>query len=331
MNSGMDSDMNSKPNSNNNNNSGESNGHHLHAGHSLSERTIRALANAHLGAFDVLRVLEVALEEDLHTGFDVTSVATIAPTSLSVADVVIRKDGVFAGAPLLAAALEWFIGDGVQYKLMAADGDRVKRGDVVATINAPTIELLTIERTMLNLICRASGTATLTRAWVDAVVGTNAKIRDTRKTTPGMRAIEKYAVRCGGGVNHRIGLYDAVLIKDNHVLAAGGVGAALDLVKARFADRPEMVIQTEIDRLDQLDEAIDHGAHQILLDNMSPALMTEAVTRTRAKAPNILLEASGGLSLETAASVAATGVDFIAVGALTHSAPILDIALDFKR
>ena len=307
------------------------NGHHLHAGHALSERTIRALATAHLGAFDVLRVLEVALEEDLHTGYDVTSVATISSESVSSADVVIRKDGVFAGAPLLAAALEWFIGDKVQFKIHVADGDRVKRGDVAASINAPTVELLTIERTMLNLICRASGTATLTRAWVDAVAGTNAKIRDTRKTTPGMRAIEKYAVRCGGGVNHRIGLYDAVLIKDNHVLAAGGVGAALDLVRAAYADRPEMVLQTEIDRLDQLDEAIDHGAHQILLDNMSPALMTEAVNRTRAKTSNVLLEASGGLTLETAAAVAATGVDFIAVGGLTHSAPILDIALDFKR
>jgi nicotinate-nucleotide pyrophosphorylase (carboxylating) len=306
-------------------------GHHLHAGHPLSERTIRALAAAHLGAFDVLRVLEVALEEDLHTGFDVTSVATIATTSVSSADVVIRKGGVFAGAPLIHAALEWFVGDRAQCKVFFADGDRVKKGDVVATINAPTIELLTIERTMLNLICRVSGTATLTRAWVDAVAGTNAKIRDTRKTTPGMRAFEKYAVRCGGGVNHRIGLYDAVLIKDNHVLAAGGVGAALDLVRAAYADRPDMVIQTEIDNLDQLDEAIEHGAQQILLDNMSPALMAEAVTRTKAKAPQVLLEASGGLTLETAAAVAASGVDFIAIGGLTHSAPILDIALDFKR
>jgi nicotinate-nucleotide pyrophosphorylase (carboxylating) len=305
-------------------------GHHLHAGHALSERTIRALGAAHLGAFDVLRVLEVALEEDLHSGYDVTSVATISPTSVSTADVVIRKDGVFAGAPLLAAALEWFIGDQAQFKVLVADGDTVKRGDVVATINAPTIELLTIERTMLNLICRASGIATLTRAWVEAVAGTKAKIRDTRKTTPGMRALEKYAVRCGG-VNHRIGLYDAVLIKDNHVLAAGGVGAALDLVREAYADQPAMVIQTEIDHLDQLDEAIDHGAHQILLDNMSPALLAEAVTRTRAKAPSVLLEASGGLTLDTAAAVAATGVDFIAVGGLTHSAPILDIALDFKR
>jgi nicotinate-nucleotide pyrophosphorylase (carboxylating) len=305
--------------------------HQPHAGHPLSERTIRALTTAHLGPFDVLRVLEIALEEDLHHGEDVTSVATIDAASVSSADVVIRRDGVFAGAPVLSATLEWFIGDAVQVKVLAEDGQSVSRGDVVATINAPTIALLTIERTMLNLICRTSGTATLTRAWVNAVAGTSAKVRDTRKTTPGLRALDKYAVRCGGGVNHRIGLYDAVLIKDNHVLAAGGVGAALDLVVSRYADRPEIVIQTEIDRLDQLDEAIAHGAQQILLDNMSHADMAEAVRRTKAAAPHVLLEASGGLTLDNAASVAATGVDFIAVGALTHSAPILDIALDFKR
>jgi nicotinate-nucleotide pyrophosphorylase (carboxylating) len=304
-----------------------------HAGHPLSERTIRALSSAHLGPFDVLRVLEVALEEDLHHGEDVTSVATISPAAVSSADVVIRSDGVFAGAPVLAAALEWFIGDAVQFKIQAEDGKHVHRGDVVASINAPTIALLTIERTMLNLICRTSGIATLTRSWVEAVASASgsARVRDTRKTTPGLRALEKYAVRCGGGVNHRIGLYDAVLIKDNHVLAAGGVGQALDLVTARYRDRPDIVVQTEIDRLDQLDEAIDHGAQQILLDNMSTEAMAEAVRRTRARSPHVLLEASGGLTLATAAAVAATGVDFIAVGALTHSAPILDIALDFKH
>jgi nicotinate-nucleotide pyrophosphorylase (carboxylating) len=305
--------------------------HHEHSGHPLSERTIRALTAAHLGPFDILRVLEVAVAEDLHGSEDVTSVATISPQSISNADVVIRRDGVFAGAPLLGAALDWYIGDRVQYKILVDDGQRVARGDIVATIAAPTIELLTIERTMLNLICRASGTATLTRAWADAIEGTNAKVRDTRKTTPGMRAIEKYAVRCGGGVNHRIGLYDAVLIKDNHVLAAGGVGAALDLVRAKYADRPDLVLQTEIDRLAQLDEAIEHGAHQILLDNMSPTDMAQAVAHTRVKAPHVLLEASGGLTLANAKEVASTGVDFIAVGALTHSAPILDIALDFKK
>lgn len=306
-------------------------GYRTHHGHPLSERTIRALSVSHLGAFDVLRVLEIAVAEDLHGGEDVTSVATISPASLSSAEVVVRSNGVFAGAALLAASLEWFIGDAAQFKLLVEDGQRVSRGDVLAHIHAPTIGLLTIERTMLNLVCRTSGIATLTRAWVDAIAGTSAKVRDTRKTTPGMRALEKYAVRCGGGVNHRIGLYDAVLIKDNHVLAAGGVGAALDLVRARYGDRPGFVIQTEIDRLDQLDEAIEHGARQILLDNMSPADMSEAVRRTKLLSAEVLLEASGGLTLATAHDVAATGVDFIAVGALTHSAPILDIALDFKH
>ena len=299
-------------------------------GHALSPGTISALAGAHLGAFDVLRVLEWAVAEDLHGGDDVTSIATISREARSTADVVVRGTGVIAGVPVLAATLEWFIGPALSLELRAEDGQRVRRGDVVATISAPTIDLLTIERTMLNLICRVSGTATLTRTWVDAVAGTHARIRDTRKTTPGLRALEKYAVRCGGGVNHRIGLYDAVLIKDNHVLAAGGVGKALDLVHEKFAGWPDLIIQTEIDRLDQLDEALAHGAHQILLDNMGVDDMTEAVRRIRAAAPHVLVEASGGLSIATAAAVAATGVDFLAVGSLTHSAPILDIALDFR-
>ena len=299
-------------------------------GHALSPGTISALAGAHLGAFDVLRVLEWAVAEDLHGGEDVTSIATISREARSTADVVVRGTGVIAGVPVLAATLEWFIGAALSLELRAEDGQRVRRGDVVATISAPTIDLLTIERTMLNLVCRVSGTATLTRTWVDAVAGTHARIRDTRKTTPGLRALEKYAVRCGGGVNHRIGLYDAVLIKDNHVLAAGGVGMALDLVHEKFAGWPNLIIQTEIDRLDQLDEAVAHGAHQILLDNMGVDDMTEAVRRIRAAAPHVLVEASGGLSIATAAAVAATGVDFLAVGSLTHSAPILDIALDFR-
>lgn len=299
-------------------------------GHALSPKTISVLANAHLGAFDVLRALELSVAEDLHGGEDVTTAATVDPASRSTADVVVRRDGTIAGIPVMAAALEWFIGHDLTMDITAKDGQAVSAGQVIATVSAPTAQLLTIERTMLNLLCRLSGTATLTRAWVDAVAGTSARIRDTRKTTPGLRMLEKYAVRCGGGVNHRIGLYDAVLIKDNHVLAAGGVGRALDLVRQRFADRPDLIIQTEIDRLDQLDEAIEHGAHQILLDNMSVTDMAEAVRRTRAAAPAVLLEASGGLSLANAASVAATGVDFLAVGALTHSAPVLDIALDFR-
>jgi nicotinate-nucleotide pyrophosphorylase (carboxylating) len=217
----------------------------------------------------------------------------------------------------------------VSLELHAADGDRVVRGAVIASVFAPTIALLAVERSALNLMCRLSGVATATRLWVDALMGTGAKLRDTRKTTPGLRDLEKYAVRCGGGVNHRRGLNDAVLIKDNHVLAADGVGKALDAVWKRYPDT-KMVVQTEIDRLSQLDEAIDHGAQQILLDNMSTADMREAVRRVRERRPGVLVEASGGLTLELAREVAETGVDFIAVGAITHSARILDIALDFR-
>ena len=296
----------------------------------ISAHTEAVLRAAGLDPADVLAIVRRAIDEDLDGGEDVTSVATIDPTHHSVADFVVRRPGVFAGAPVLAAVIESTI-PGAHVEGLVADGSRVARGDVVATVRAPTIGLLTVERTALNFVCRLSGIATHTRAWVDALAGTSTKVRDTRKTTPGLRDLEKYAVRCGGGVNHRRGLSDAVLIKDNHVLAAGGVGAALDAVRAHLAGRPAgMVVQTEIDRLDQLDEALQHGATQILLDNMSVADMTEAVRRVRASAPAVMLEASGGLTLANVAEVAGTGVDFIAVGALTHSSPILDIALDFR-
>ena len=295
----------------------------------VSAHTEAALRAAGLDPSVVVAIVRRAIDEDLDGGEDVTSVSTIDPTHRSVADFVVRRPGVFAGAPVLAAVIESTIPDAHVEGFMA-DGSRVARGDVVATVRAPTIALLTVERTALNLVCRLSGIATHTRAWVEALAGTSTKVRDTRKTTPGLRDLEKYAVRCGGGVNHRRGLSDAVLIKDNHVLAAGGVGAALDAVHAHLRGRDALVIQTEIDRLDQLDEALAHGAAQILLDNMSVADMAEVVRRVRASAPAVMLEASGGLTLANAAEVAATGVDFIAVGALTHSSPILDIALDFR-
>jgi nicotinate-nucleotide pyrophosphorylase (carboxylating) len=187
----------------------------------------------------------------------------------------------------------------------------------------PVGRLLTAERTTLNLLCHLSGVATLTRRWVDAVAGTGAAIRDTRKTYPGLRALEKYAVRCGGGVNHRMGLWDAALVKDNHVAAAGGVTAAFDAVRTRF---PGLPIEVECDTLEQVAEVIEAGADLVLLDNMSPATMREAVAIARGR--GVRLEASGGLSLENAHEVAATGVDFLAVGALTHSAPVLDLGLD---
>lgn len=303
---------------------------------SLNVHTDAALRAAGLDPAAVVALIRQAIEEDLDGGVDVTSVSTIDPADTSVADFVVRRPGVFAGAPVLAAVIETTIPTAT-FDGFVADGSLVERGDVLATVRAPTIALLTAERTALNLVCRLSGIATHTRAWVDVLAGTHTRVRDTRKTTPGMRDLEKYAVRCGGGVNHRRGLSDAVLIKDNHVLAAGGVGAALDAVHAYLAGRAaagavgaDLVVQTEIDRLDQLDEALHHGATQILLDNMSVADMTAAVRRVRDSGARVLLEASGGLTLANAAEVAGTGVDFIAVGALTHSSPILDIALDFR-
>lgn len=295
----------------------------------MRPETRAQLRAAGLDPADIERLARDALAEDLQGGEDLTSVATIPAGSVTTADFVVRRDGVIAGVPVLAATLELGLGGDVSYELAAADGQRVQRGDIVATITAPTVGLLTIERTALNILCRLSGVASLTRRWVDSIAGTDARLRDTRKTTPGMRNLEKYAVRCGGGVNHRVGLFDAVLIKDNHVVAAGGVAAALDAVHRHLAGR-KVVVQCEIDRLAQLDEALAHGATEILLDNMSIDDMAAAVRHVRASFPSVKLEASGGLSIENAMAVAGTGVDFLAVGALTHSAPILDIALDAR-
>jgi nicotinate-nucleotide pyrophosphorylase (carboxylating) len=295
----------------------------------MKPTTRAALTSAGLDPEAVERLCRDTVAEDLNGGDDVTSVATISATTRSNAEFIARGPGVFAGVPVLACMLETHLGDDVEATVLVADGAIVARGDVIARVVAPTRALLTVERSALNLVCRLSGVATATHKWVVALAGTETQVRDTRKTTPGLRDLEKYAVRCGGGVNHRRGLHDAVLIKDNHVLAAGGVGKALDAVWRLFPGT-SMVVQTEIDRLSQLDEAIDHGAQQILLDNMSTVDMAEAVRRVRARAPHVLIEASGGLTLERANEVARTGVDFIAVGAITHSAPILDIALDFS-
>jgi nicotinate-nucleotide pyrophosphorylase (carboxylating) len=211
------------------------------------------------------------------------------------------------------------------------DGDRVVPGDVLARVEAPTQLMLTAERTALNLLCHLSGVATATAQWVDAITGTTAIIRDTRKTTPGLRALEKYAVRCGGGQNHRMSLSDAALVKDNHIVAAGGVAEAFEKVRALAATLP---IEIEVDTLDQLAVAIHAGADVVLLDNMAPGVMAEAVLIAQrhetATGHAVLLEASGGLTLNNAKAVAATGVHFISVGGLTHSSPILDIGLDLQ-
>jgi nicotinate-nucleotide pyrophosphorylase (carboxylating) len=207
---------------------------------------------------------------------------------------------------------------------LAADGDQVAPGTAVLAIDGPLRELLGAERTLLNFVTHLSGVATLTRCWADQLAGTPARLRDTRKTIPGLRRLEKYAVRCGGGSNHRMGLGDAALIKDNHVVAAGGLGAAIRAVRAAA---PGLPLEVECDRLDQVAEALAAGVDLILCDNMSLAELRAAVTLAR-RYPGAALEASGGLRLESAQAVAATGVDFLAVGALTHSAPALDLGLD---
>jgi len=265
-----------------------------------------------------------ALAEDLAGDIDVTTAATVPSGELGRGDLVARAPGVIAGLPV-AAIVFWLASPDVQCTQLAADGDEVHAGQRLLTVSGPVGPILTAERTTLNLLCHLSGVATLTREWVDAVAGTSASIRDTRKTTPGLRALEKYAVRCGGGVNHRMSLSDAALIKDNHVAAAGSVGAAFAAVRA-YA--PGLPLEVECDTLDQVAEALAAGADLILLDNFDVQALAAAVRLTDGRA---LLEASGGLVLEGARAVAETGVDFLAVGALTHSAPALDIGLDLVQ
>lgn len=285
------------------------------------------LADAGLDADDLAAFVRAAVREDLGGGVDVTSAATVPPDARSRAGVGARRAGTVAGVPAGVAVLEAVCGaDALEVVVERGDGTRVAPGDVVMRITAPSRALLTAERTMLNLMCHLSGVATLTRAWADALEGTSARVRDTRKTIPGMRALAKYAVRCGGGVNHRMGLWDAALVKDNHVVAAGGVGEAFALVRERFPDVP---VEVEVDGLDGLREVLDLGADVVLLDNFTPDLMREAVALRDARRPAAVLEASGGLTLADAAAVGATGVDYIAVGELTHSARVLDLGLDF--
>jgi nicotinate-nucleotide pyrophosphorylase (carboxylating) len=267
-----------------------------------------------------------ALDEDLRYGPDVTTLATVPDGATTTASLITREPGVIAGVDVALLVLDEVLGAG-GYRVLdrVEDGARLQPGASALTVEAQMLGLLTAERTLLNLVCHLSGIATATAAWVDAVHGTNAKIRDTRKTLPGLRALQKYAVRVGGGVNHRLGLGDAALIKDNHVAAAGSVVAALRAVRAAAPDLP---CEVEVDSLDQLDEVLDEAAELVLLDNF-PVWQTQiAVQRRDARAPATKLESSGGLSLDTAADYAGTGVDYLAVGALTHSVRVLDIGLD---
>ena len=272
---------------------------------------------------DLDRVVRAALEEDLRYGPDVTTAAVIPPGTKSVADVVARQPGTLAGLPVVAAVLDVAC-PAATFTPRARDGDRVAASDVIAQVEGPLAEILTAERTLLNFLTHLSGIATATRMWVDAIDGTGAFVRDTRKTVPGLRALEKYAVRCGGGMNHRMGLGDAALIKDNHIAAAGGVTAAF---RAVLAAAPGVVVEVECDTLGQVGEALAAGAALILLDNMSLDQMRSAVAMAGAY-PAAKLEASGGLRLENAREVASTGVHYLSVGALTHSSPALDLALD---
>ncbi|MBW3659507.1 MAG: carboxylating nicotinate-nucleotide diphosphorylase [Actinobacteria bacterium] len=270
----------------------------------------------------VRRAVARALAEDLGDRGDVTSIATVPAGMTGTAELVARAGGVVAGGDVVRAVFEQ-VDVRVTVEMAVSDGARVEGGDVLGTISGPLRSILTGERTALNFLCHLSGIATRTRAFVDAVDGTGCAIRDTRKTTPGLRLLEKAAVRAGGGHNHRIGLYDAILVKDNHVAAAGGIGPAVENALAR----PGVHVQVEVSRLDQLEEALQLGATDILLDNFTPEEVRQAVQRVDGRAA---LEASGTISLDDVARYAAAGVGRVAVGGITHSAPNLDIALDVR-
>jgi nicotinate-nucleotide pyrophosphorylase (carboxylating) len=291
----------------------------------LRPEIVAALEKNGLDPAEVERVVRRALEEDLALGPDITSLSTVAEDASATGDVVPRTHGVLAGGAVAAAVFDLVGGSAVELALHADDGAPIEPGRAVLTVSGPTRALLTAERTALNLIGHLSGVASLTRRWVDAVAGTGAAIRDTRKTTPGLRTLEKYAVRCGGGVNHRMALGDAALVKDNHVAAAGGIRAAVEAVRAHAPDVP---LEVECDTLDQVREAITAGVELVLLDNFSLADTGAAVALARPA--GVRLEASGGLTLDRAHEVSATGVDYLAVGALTHSAPVLDLGFDLR-
>lgn len=292
----------------------------------LDPELAESLVAAGLDPLQVEDIALVALAEDQgEDGVgDVTTLATIAEDAVSVADFTARQAGTVAGLTIAEAVLSVACTEAFEVERHVADGDRVAAGQRLLTVRSRTRDLLTAERPALNLLCLLSGVATATRAWADALKGTGAEVRDTRKTTPGLRALEKYAVRCGGGTNHRFSLADAALIKDNHVVAAGGVAAAFRAVRSAF---PELPVEVEVDRLDQIEPVLEQGAELILLDNFTPDQTAEAVALVAGRAR---LESSGGLTFENAAEYAATGVDYLAVGALTHSSPILDIGLDLR-
>jgi nicotinate-nucleotide pyrophosphorylase (carboxylating) len=277
-------------------------------------------------------LITMAFAEDLLANGDITSIATIPETLPGTGFIVARQAGVIAGLPILDRLASVF-DRRVQCMLLREDGSRVERGALLARLSGMERNLLELERTALNFLQRLSGIATLTARYVEKVKGTKAVILDTRKTTPGWRRLEKYAVRCGGGRNHRMGLYDAVLIKDNHLAAlqksgsADPIGDAINA--ARMKSPTGTIVEVEVDSLEQLDRALTCLPDIVLVDNLGPDALAEAVRRRNEGAPSVLLEASGGVNLETVAALARSGVDRISVGALTHSAPALDLALDY--
>ena len=318
----------------------------------LRSETAERLQAVGLDEAAVVRAVRAALDEDFRYGPDVTSAATVAGRTVT-AEVVAREPGVLAGVPVALAVLDLIVGylggndagdddrnratgSRVVATMLVVDGERIGLGEAVLRVSGPATAVLGAERTMLNFLTHLSGIATATRAWADAIAGTEAVVRDTRKTTPGLRALEKYAVRCGGGRNHRMGLGDAALIKDNHVAAAGGVTEAVTAVRSAAARATGgrsagggLVVEVECDSLAQVREALAAGARFMLLDNMDTDSLRAAVAVARAY-DDVWLEASGGLRLGNAREVAETGVDYLSVGALTHSSRALDLGLDFN-
>lgn len=288
-----------------------------------NEQIFENLRKSNLNPELVLALVELAISEDLMGGSDVTSLSTIPETQNAELDLVARKKGVISGIDV-ASLVFYSINSKIQIEQKVKDGSEVNENQVLLTAKGRTIDLLTAERTALNFISHLSGIATITNKWVTEISTTNAAIRDTRKTTPGLRILEKYAVRCGGGKNHRMSLNDQALIKDNHIVAAGSIAKAIERVKDKF---PELELEIEVDNLDQLKEVLKTDIKLILLDNFSLDDLQKAVALNNKKAK---LEASGGITFENARKIAQTGVDFLAVGALTHSAPVLDIGGDLR-
>ena len=281
------------------------------------------LKNLGLSPNHIFQQVKDAISEDLVGGQDLTSVATITQSQVSTADFTTRTSGVVSGLHVVAAVLEYC---GVNhYEVLVDEGAKVSAGKVLITAQGNTQKILLAERTALNFLSHLSGISTLTNQWVSEISGTKCQIRDTRKTTPGLRMLEKFAVRMGGGVNHRLSLSQAALIKDNHIMAAGSITSAFDAIKKMY---PDKLIEIEVDSIDQLKEAIKLKPDLILLDNMSADQCSQAVSIT---AGLVKLEASGGIAINNAKTYAATGVDYLAIGSLTHSAPALDIGLDFRK